>query len=156
MVWGLLRISLGWVFLWAFLDKLFGLGFTTTTEGAWLSGGSPTLGFLKFATKGPFAEIFQGMAGSVLVDWLFMLGLLLIGSALILGIMIKLASLGGIVMMLLMYLAALWPEHNPIVDEHIIYALVLFLFLFIPVGDWLGFGIKWGRASFVRSISWLR
>lgn len=156
IIWGFLRISLGWIFLWAFLDKLFGLGFATKAESAWLSGGSPTLGFLKFATKGPFAEVFQSMAGSILVDWLFMLGLLLIGLALMLGIMVKLASLSGMVMLILMYLAALLPEHNPFVDDHIIYSLVLLLFLFIPVGDWLGFGRKWSRTSFVRNMSWLR
>ncbi|MFC4062642.1 hypothetical protein ACFOWE_30465, partial [Planomonospora corallina] len=26
---GVARIALGWVFLWAFLDKMFGLGFAT-------------------------------------------------------------------------------------------------------------------------------
>jgi hypothetical protein len=28
-VWGMLRIALGWTFLWAFLDKAFALGFAT-------------------------------------------------------------------------------------------------------------------------------
>jgi len=27
--WGISRIALGWVFLWAFLDKAFALGFAT-------------------------------------------------------------------------------------------------------------------------------
>ena len=26
-IWGVLRLSIGWVFLWAFLDKLLALGF---------------------------------------------------------------------------------------------------------------------------------
>ena len=39
---GAIRLSLGWVFLWAFLDKLFGLGHETTTAQAWIHGGSPT------------------------------------------------------------------------------------------------------------------
>ena len=67
MFFGLLRISLGWVFLWPFLDKVFGLGFTTAKESAWLAGGSPTSGFLLYATTGPFASIFQAMAKSVFV-----------------------------------------------------------------------------------------
>ena len=29
VVWGLLRIAMGWTFLWAFLDKAFALGFST-------------------------------------------------------------------------------------------------------------------------------
>ena len=32
-VWGALRIVFGWIFLWAFLDKLFGLGFATRPSG---------------------------------------------------------------------------------------------------------------------------
>ena len=27
--WGLLRLAMGWIFLWAFLDKLLALGFAT-------------------------------------------------------------------------------------------------------------------------------
>ena len=40
------RLALGWIFLWAFLDKLFGLGHSTPSTGAWINGGSPTKGFL--------------------------------------------------------------------------------------------------------------
>ena len=87
----LLRIGLGWIFLWAFIDKVFGLGFATEAGKHWLTGASPTMGFLKFGTKGPLAGVFQAMAGSPVVDWLFMLGLLLIGLALILGIGMKIA-----------------------------------------------------------------
>jgi thiosulfate dehydrogenase [quinone] large subunit len=36
-----IRLALGWVFLWAFLDKLFGLGHETAPAKSWLSGGSP-------------------------------------------------------------------------------------------------------------------
>jgi len=116
-VWSILRIVLGWTFLWPFLDKLYGLGFTTAPEASWLAGGSPTFGFLSFATKGPFAEIFQGLAGNVLVDWLFMLGLLLIGLALILGIGVRIAGYAGVTMMVLMFLAgSISPEHNPLID----------------------------------------
>ncbi len=28
------RVSLGWYFMWAFVDKMFGLGFATTAERA--------------------------------------------------------------------------------------------------------------------------
>ena len=48
-----LRLSLGWVFLWAFLDKTFGLGHETAGKDAWVNGGSPTKGFLAFAASGP-------------------------------------------------------------------------------------------------------
>ncbi len=125
LVYVALRISMGFIFLWAFLDKTFGLGFATTVENAWIHGGSPTRGFLSFATKGPFAEIFQSLAGMPVVDWLFMLGLLGVGVALIFNKYIKWAALVGSVMLLLIYLAVLPPENNPLIDDHIIYILVL-------------------------------
>jgi thiosulfate dehydrogenase [quinone] large subunit len=120
-----LRITLGLIFLWAFFDKLFGLGFSTTPDKSWLAGVSPTSGFLSFAAKGPLAPVFNAMAGCIFVDWLFMLGLLLIGVSLVLGICRKISGYSGAVMMLLMWLAVLPPEHHPFLDEHIIYLLVL-------------------------------
>ena len=58
-----IRLSIGWVFLWAFLDKTFGLGHETASKDAWLNGGSPTSGFLGFATKGPFSGLYHDIAG---------------------------------------------------------------------------------------------
>ena len=145
-IWGILRIAMGWTFLWAFIDKLWGLGFTTTAEQSWLAGGSPTMGFLKFATKGPFAEIFQSMAGSELVDWLFMLGLLFIGLAFIFGICMRLASWAGVIMLVLMYLAGFMPpEHNPFLDDHLINALLIIALVASGSGSQLGFGNQWSR-----------
>ena len=98
-VWGLIRMGVGWIFLWAFFDKVFGMGFATASDGAWINGGSPTFGFLNFGTKGPFAEGFKAVAGNAAVDWLFMVGLLAIGLALILGIGVIIASISGIAML---------------------------------------------------------
>ncbi|MCP6726453.1 MAG: DoxX family protein [Patescibacteria group bacterium] len=156
-VWSLLRIGMGWIFFWAFIDKLWGLGFTTKPESAWLEGGSPTLGFLNFATKGPFADVFQGLAGSSIVDWVFMAGLLFVGVALILGIAMKLAAYSGALMMILMYVAGfIPPEHNPILDDHIIYAFLLLGLYFSGSGRWLGFGSLWSRTFIARKIPILR
>src|SRR6059058_2844518 len=58
------RISLGWIFLWAFVDKLFGLGHETTSAQAWIHGGSPTFGFLKKGAAGPFADFYHSIAGA--------------------------------------------------------------------------------------------
>ncbi len=120
-----LRLTMGFIFLWAFLDKLFGLGFATTSDKAWIHGGSPTAGFLSFGVKGPFVDMFHSLAGVAIVDWMFMLGLLFIGLTLILNKYIKWGCVAGIIMLGLMYLALLFPENNPIIDDHIIYMLVL-------------------------------
>ncbi len=122
-----LRLSMSFIFLWAFFDKLLGLGFATSTEKAWINGGSPTTGFLSAGVKGPFAEIFHSLAGVAVVDWAFMLGLLFIGVTLLFNRYVFWGSLAGVAMMSLMWLALLFPENNPIIDEHVIYALVLAL-----------------------------
>ncbi len=125
-----LRFVMGFIFLWGFFDKVFGLGFSTTTEQAWINGGSPTYSFLTYAVTGPFINIFHSLAGLVFVDWLFMLGLLFVGLTLIFNKFIKWGCLAGCLMFLLMYLSLLLPESNPIISEHIVYILVLMLIAF--------------------------
>ena len=150
-VWGALRLGMGWIFFWAFLDKIFGLGYATTSEGAWINGGSPTNGFLEFATKGPFVDIYEGMAGNMAIDWLFMIGLLVIGLPLILGIGVRLAALTGVAMLAFMYTAGfILPEHNPILDEHIIYAIIMIGLIVGHGGYRLGFGRWWANTRLVR------
>lgn len=159
--WIFLRLSLGLIMLWAFFDKLFGLGFDTCRDvktgavqylcdKAWLYGGSPTTGFLKFGVHGPFAEIFHKMAGSVLIDWLFMLGLLFVGLALVLGILNKLAGYIGALMMLLMYLALLPPQHHPFLDEHIIYLIIFLGLAQRPLDQCCGLGKWWANTKLVE------
>jgi len=164
---GLLRLAIGFIFLWAFLDKLLGLGFSTCfnketkvieyfCKSAWINGGSPTFGFLKFATKGPFAGVFQAMTGNPLVDWLFMLGLLGIGLGLMLGIFMKLSTFFGGVMLALMYLAgSLPPEHNPLIDEHIIYIIIMAVLCLSESGKYLGLGKFWTQTKLVQKYKWL-
>lgn len=149
-IWISLRLGLGWILLWSFIDKVFGLGFSTKPEGAWLAGGSPTTGFLQFAARGPLAALYQGLAGSVFIDWLFMLALLLIGLALISGIVMRIAGYAGALLMLLMWLALLPPEHNPIIDEHIIYAIVFLGLSVVRPGKWLGLGEWWANTGLVK------
>lgn len=158
---GATRLALGWVFLWAFLDKLLALGFSTGRDpetnvvdrfgpAAWINEGSPTLGFLKFGTKGPLAEFYQGFAGATWANWLFMLGLAGIGLALVLGIGIRIASASGVLMLILMWSAALPPENNPFMDDHIVYALVLVLLAALGAGRTFGLGSWWERLPIVQ------
>ena len=156
-VLGLLRLIIGWVFLWAFIDKVFGLGFATTADKAWLVGASPTAGFLQFAVHGPFASFYQSLAGVPLVDWLFMLGLLFVGISLMLGIFVRLGSFAGIIMLALMYTAiGLFPANNPFIDEHIIYILILIVLILTNSGQYLGFGKWWANTSLVQKYKFLK
>lgn len=162
----LARISLGLVFLWAFFDKLFGLGFATcrdrVTDGinagcnqAWMQGGSPTEGFLTNATQGPFASWFQSLAGQAWVDWLFMLGLLGIGVGLLCGFALRLSAIAGSLLLLLMWAAALWPANNPVIDDHIVYILILFAVAAFARYQKLSCSRWWQRLPFVRKAPWL-
>lgn len=154
--WGVTRLGMGWLFLWPFLDKVFGLGFATASGKGWIDGASPTLGFLKFGTKGPFAEIYQSMAGHPVVDWLFMVGLLLIGLALIAGVGVKIAGWSGALMLILMYTAGyIPPEHNPFLDDHLMYALFMIGLTLVPSGHWLGCGKKWSETKLVKKYPFL-
>lgn len=151
----ILRFSMGFIFLWAFLDKIFGLGFATQPQKAWIAGGSPTVGYLSH-TDGVFAAIFQIISGSVIVEWLFMLGLLGLGLALILGIGLRIAAVAGSFLMILMWLSQLPLVNNPFLDEHLIYAMVLILLASVDAGQWLGLGRRWGSLNFVKNNSWLK
>ncbi len=147
---GGLRLALGWTFLWAFIDKLFGLGYATPKDGSWLNGGSPTEGFLSFAAVGPFKGFYNGIAGAAWADWLFMLGLAGIGTALMLGVFVRIASASGALMLVMMWTAVLPPENNPFMDDHLIYAGLLGLLVLLNAGRYLGLGAMWERMPFVR------
>ena len=150
------RIALAWTFLWAFVDKTFGLGFATASEDAWINGGSPTTGFLEFATEGKiFHEFFAGLA-SPAADWLFMIGLLSIGMALALGVGMRIAAASGALLLTLMWAAELRLETNPFMDDHIIYAIVLVALAIYGAGRTLGLGRMWERLLIVQRLPILK
>ena len=160
------RYAVGFIFLWAFLDKLFGWGYATPSERAWINDGSPTKGFLSNVAVGPFESTFNGWAGDAWADWLFMLALVGVGVAVILGVGMRLAAVSGTILMLFMWVAE-WPlaKHtsagelsgstNPIVDYHIIYALALIVLAVAGAGRTWGFGKIWAKIPFVKRNPWL-
>ncbi len=169
-----LRLAYGVTFLWAFFDKLLGLGFHTgaitneegartgidfmAKDAAWLNGGSPTEGFLMFGVPAhnPFKDIFNNMAGQPIWDWLFMLGLLGIGVALFTGVGIRIAAGAGALLYTLMYLASIPLDNNPVVDDHMIGAIVVVVLALTLAGDTWGFGRQWARTNLVRKYPVLR
>ena len=90
----LMRVAVGWHFLYEGIAKL--------TAASWSAAG-----YLKQA-RGPFAELFKGLANSpnllANADLITMWGLTIVGVLLILGLFTRLASLGGIGFILLFYL----------------------------------------------------
>ena len=152
------RVVVGFAFLWAFLDKTFGLGYATPAARAWINGGSPTKGFLSNVAVGPFEATFHTIAGTGWADWLFMVGLLGIGLALIVGIGLRVAAVSGSLMMLGMWAGSgRWPSsprpgsrpcRQP--DRRLprIYALALIALAVTYAGHTWGLGKLWAKLPF--------
>jgi len=148
------RLALGFVFLWGGVQKLI-------TEA---SGKMATAGFLTgpSVAKGPFADAFNGMAGNWTVEYLVVYGELLIGIALILGVLVRFASLSGITMMTL-FTVAMWPiaekpTENPIIDVRTFYLLIFVMMVFLAPGRFLGIDRWLESTKFVqkhKKLTWL-
>jgi thiosulfate dehydrogenase [quinone] large subunit len=161
-----LRYATGFVFLWAFADKLFGLGYSTPSAKAWINGGSPTKGFLSHVEVGPLQSFFHTIAGTWYANWGFMLGLLGIGVALTAGIGLRIAAASGTLLMAMMWLAE-FPiaQHtaggapsgstNPLTDYHVVYAIVAIVLAAAYAGHTWGLGRRWAKLPFVQRHRWL-
>lgn len=162
-----LRIVTGFVFLWAFLDKTFGWGYATASGKGWTDGGSPTKGFLSGVAAGPMQSTFHSWAGAGWANWLFMLGLLGVGLALVSGIALRLAAVAGTALTAFMWIAE-WPpakhladgspsmSSNPLIDYHVLYAVVLIALAVAGAGATWGLGRTWAGLPVVRDHAWLR
>lgn len=138
----LLRVSLGWVFLYAGLIKIQDPGWSAA-------------GYIKGAKT--FNELYQLFAlpqymhyTDLLNEW----GLTLIGVALILGIVVRFASYCGILLMLLYYFPVLdFPKvgYSYLVDEHIVYILALLVLIAFRAGEIWGLEVLFRRISKVPS-----
>jgi thiosulfate dehydrogenase (quinone) large subunit len=154
-VWAGVRLALGWTFLWAFVDKVFGFGFATPSERAWINGGSPTKGFLSGA-EGPFAGFYHDLAGTGFANWAFMLGLLGIGLAFTLGIGTRIAAAAGALLYVMMWSVALPPQTNPFLDEHLITAAVMVGLALVGAGKTIGFGKYWEKLPIVQQLPFIK
>ena len=164
---GLLRIAYGWTFLWAFLDKLFGLGFSTSAKSAWINGGSPSTGYLQHAVNAnsPFASFYSNTLVNLnhslfgIVDWALMLMFLIVGVTMILGFMIRFSTVISLIFFVMVYISEIpfaAGATNPIVDEHIFYILIALVIVFTSASHYLGIGNRWDNLSLVRQYPLLK
>ncbi len=116
------RIMVGWLLLWGFIDKMFGLGFRTPAGQGVIDGGSPS-SFIAYADGGILADLYNTLAGNVVADVLLMAGLLILGTTLIIGIASKLTTILTVAFLVVMY--TLWtpPPDNPLIDDHIVMSM---------------------------------
>lgn len=126
-----LRLSLAWVFLYAASHQVFVANWSIA-------------GFLN-STK-TFHDLFALFTGPVVapvVSFLVAYGHLLIGLSLLTGLLVRVSSAFGIALMLLYWMAHMdYPyisnTNNYLMDEHIIYALVLGLLIATRAGHFFG------------------
>jgi len=165
----LTRIAIGFIFLWAFFDKLLGLGFSTCRtvaedgsytidvmcDSAWINGARITEGYLA-SSSGPFADFFVNLGKQAWTDWPFMLGLLGIGFALCFGVGTKVVMVVGPLMLTFMYVSHYWPgtagaAQNPFVEDHMVQALAIIGITLVELGHQsIGFGTWWRKKVGVK------
>lgn len=154
---GLLRLALGWLLFWSGIDKLFALGYPTEDGAAVLDGASATEGYLKFGLDpaGPAHDLLSPMAGNPVADALYLAGTLGAGTALLLGVVTRIAATGAVTLMVMLWFSALPGDYNPFLDQHLVYALIGLVVVFSPAGDYLGLGRWWRSVPLVRNSAWL-
>lgn len=155
-----LRLVMAYVLLSAGLEKL--------AEGGWTNPGEWTAeGFLVHAVAedNPMGGLFEWFAEyTAVIDPLVMWTQILIGLALLLGLFVRLACLGGAMQMLLFWMAA-WTgglaaglpvENGYVIDSSFVYALLLFGLGAVGAGRILGLDAKLEQTSIVQNNPWLR
>ena len=116
------RTLTGWIMLWPFFDKMFGLGFQTPHGGGWIDGVSPS-SYVVYLADGVFKDLYVFLAGNLAIDIVMMASLLVLGVSLILGVASKLTTFGMCAFLLVMYSIHVPPSDNPVVDYHILLVL---------------------------------
>ena len=136
----LLRLTMGFIFLWSGLDKLI-TDFTSA-------------GFLVNATQGPLGGWFQDLGRNQtaldVIDPLVIWGQILIGTTLMLGLFTRAGLFWAAVMMMMFYLAVFPPANNPFMDEHLVYIVIFGL-----LGA-LGAGRILGVDAWIERIPWVK
>lgn len=139
------RLSFGFYLLWSGIDKL--------------TSGFSAEGFLVHASRGPLQDLFVDLGSNStavdVIDPLVIWGQILIGSALLLGVLVRFALLMAAVQMFLFYLPQLWPEHNPILSEHIFYIGSFAILAALGAGRIFGLDTWLERSDVVRRRPWI-
>jgi len=112
----LVRFSLGWLFVYSGITKILNPEWSSIK---YLQGAKMFTGLFAWMTQPNILPIINAVN-----EW----GQLLLGISLILGIAVRLSTTLGAILMALYYVALPFPYPNPqsfIVDQHIIYALIM-------------------------------
>ncbi len=156
----IMRVVMGWVLFQGGVTKL------VTYLDAPPANDWTAAGFLANAIPegNPFTGMFAAMAGSATVDLLVMWGLTLTGLGLIVGALVRWNAFWGAVMMLMFWMASLTGglmqglpvAHGWVVDDHLVYAVLLFGLGAIGAGRILGLDARIEELGLVKRNRWLR
>ncbi len=142
-----LRLVMGWTFFYA--------GITKVLDPEWSAEG--------FLLQGiPEANPFTGLWSAIAADWLWLVdplnawGLTLVGLALLVGFAVRFSAFWGAVMMLFYWLSSFPLENALLVDDHVVYALLLFGLGAFGAGRILGVDEYVEDTALVRNHPWLR
>ena len=111
--------------------SMIGLGLRLFIGGGWDAWNSVGVVLPSTYPRGPIGQIFLNFWGNYFVIQLLIWSAVLIGLALVFGVAVRLASYGGMLIMLMMYLAVI-PPSSVIVNQQLMYILVLG---FLAVGE---------------------
>ncbi|MDY7082676.1 MAG: DoxX family membrane protein [Halobacteria archaeon] len=147
-----LRLVMGWT--------MFQAGIVKILDPDWTARG-----FLMGVPEGnPFPGVWASMAGNPLVDMLVMWGLTLTGIGLLLGAFVRWNAFWSAVMMMFFWAASLQGglmaglplAHGWVVDDHLVYALLLFGLGAFGSGRILGLDSYIEDSEIVKNNKWLR
>lgn len=148
-----MRVVMGWI--------LFQGGITKVLDPEWTAAG-----FLQFAVPegNPFMSLWAGFAGNPVIDFLVMWGLTLTGIGLILGALTRWNAFWGAFMMIMFWMASLQGglaqglplEHGYVVNDHIVYAVLLFGLGALGAGRIAGVDAWLEKSDFVQNNRWLK
>jgi thiosulfate dehydrogenase [quinone] large subunit len=158
-----LRIVMGWVFLYAGLEKLFNFGGTgiafsaagwlkTQTGGTW-PGVAPTA--IVNPTHDFWVWIGNNASAASIVSTLVVLGELGIGLALMLGLGTRAASALGTLLLLLLFVAG-FDFGTGVANEQLVFAIVTAALGYMAAGDVFGLDALLEKSDAVRRRPGLR
>ena len=148
-----MRVVMGWV--------LFQGGITKVLNPDWTAAG-----YLQNAIPegNPFIGLWSSFAGSPAIDFLVAWGLTLTGLGLIIGALVRWNAFWGAFMMIMFWMAALSGgiaeglplEHGWVIDDHLVYAALLFGLGAFGAGRILGLDAIIEKTKAVRENPWLK
>ncbi|MFB6294960.1 MAG: DoxX family membrane protein [Candidatus Nanohaloarchaea archaeon] len=141
-----LRLVMGWILFYAGITKLLD---PQWSAAGYLSG---------VAASNPFQPVWTVMAEQWLwlVDPLNVWGLTLVGLGLLTGALVRWSAFWGAVTMLFYWASSLPLSHSILIDDHIVYALLLFGLGAFGAGRIAGADAYLEETGVVRRRPWLR